>query len=237
MTSVAAKTTAPGGSGNSSARRELVLGEILEQATRLFADRGYEGTTLADIAESVGITRPALYNYIGSKDDLLGALVADVSQRMAVALEEIRARDADPGAKVRAMVELVVEQRLAWPDRFRVLDREEASLPEEFATAHRQAKRDVLAHMQAVIADGIEAGQFRRCDGRLAALSIIGMCNWTAWWVSSSNPPDPRVVVPELAANAEAMLRAPDGNLGGPLGAVRRIRDELAYVERELSGG
>ncbi len=235
MTSVAPKTTASGGSSHSSARRELVLGEILEQATRLFAERGYEGTTLQDIAESVGITRPALYNYIDSKDDLLGALVADVSQRMAVALAEIRTRQADSGAQIRAMVELVVEQRLASPDRFRVLDREEASLPEEFAAAHRQAKRDVLAHMQAVIAEGIEAGQFRRCDERLAALSIIGMCNWTAWWVSSSKPPEPRPVVTELAANAEAMLRAPDGNAGGPLGAVRRIRDELAYVERALS--
>ena len=233
---MAAKTTATSGSSsNSSARRELVLNEILEQATRLFAERGYEGTTLQDIAESVGITRPALYNDIGSKDDLLGALVADVSQRTAVALLDIRGQAADPGARIRAMVELVVEQRLASPDRFRVLDREEASLPGEFVAAHRQAKRDVLAHIQAVIAEGIGAGQFRRCDERLVVLSIIGMCNWTAWWVSSSNPPDPRPVVTELAANAEAMLRAPEGNPGGPLGAVRRIRDELAYVERALS--
>ena len=39
----------------------------------------------------------------------------------------------------------------------------------------------------------------------------------------------------ELTANAEAMLRSPEGNAGGALGAVRRIRDDLAYVERALS--
>jgi AcrR family transcriptional regulator len=232
MAHVAAKSGTP--AGTTSARRELVLNEILEQATRLFAARGYEGTTLQDVAESVGITRPALYTYIASKEDLLGALVADLSQRTAVALKEIREQPTLAGPRIRAMVELVVRQRLAAPDRFRVLDREEASLPEDYARRHQKAKRDVLAHMRAVVADGVASGEFRPCDDRLAALSIIGMCNWTAWWVSSTEPPDPEPVVAELTANAEAMLRAPGGQAGGALGAIHRIRAELSYVERSL---
>lgn len=214
-----------------------MLNEILEQATRLFAARGYDGTTLQDIAESVGITRPALYNYISSKDDLLGALVADVSQRTAKALQEISEQPLDPGTKIRAMAEVVLRQRLASPDRFRVLDREEASLPEDLARSHRKAKREVLERFRAVIADGIALGKFRPCDDRLAALSIIGMCNWTAWWVSSSKLPESGQIVAELTANAEAMLRSVEGDAGGVLGAVRRIRDDLAYVERALSEG
>ena len=43
------------------------MSEILEHATRLFAERGYDGTTLQDIADAIGITRPGLYNYISSK--------------------------------------------------------------------------------------------------------------------------------------------------------------------------
>lgn len=133
------------------------------------------------------------------------------------------------------MAEVVLRQRLASPDRFRVLDREEASLPEELARRHQEAKRDVLERFRDVIAEGIALGKFRPCDDRLAALSIIGMCNWTAWWVSSSKPPESGPIVAELTANAEAMLRSPEGNAGGALGAVRRIRDDLAYVERALS--
>jgi AcrR family transcriptional regulator len=233
MALVAAKSSAS--TAGASTRRELVLAEILEHATRLFAARGYEGTTLQDVAEAVGITRPALYTYIGSKDDLLGALVSDLSQRTASALKEIRERPAPAGARIAAMVELVVRQRLAAPDRFRVLDREEASLADDHARRHQKAKRDALSHMRGVITDGIAAGEFRPCDDRLAALSIVGMCNWTAWWVSSATPPDPEPVVAELATNAEAMLRAPDGHAGGALGALRRIRAELSYVEKSLS--
>jgi AcrR family transcriptional regulator len=55
----------------SSSRRELVMSEILEHATRLFAERGYDGTTLQDIADAIGITRPGLYNYISSCSLLL----------------------------------------------------------------------------------------------------------------------------------------------------------------------
>ena len=50
------------------------MSEILEHATRLFAERGYDGTTLQDIADAIGITRPGLYNYISSKEQLLAAL-------------------------------------------------------------------------------------------------------------------------------------------------------------------
>ena len=56
---------------SSSTRRDLVMSEILEHATRLFAQRGYDGTTLQDIADAIGITRPGLYNYINSKEQLL----------------------------------------------------------------------------------------------------------------------------------------------------------------------
>jgi AcrR family transcriptional regulator len=47
------------------------MSEILEHATRLFAERGYDGTTLQDIADAIGITRPGLYNYISRRNSCL----------------------------------------------------------------------------------------------------------------------------------------------------------------------
>ena len=46
--------------GRASTRRALVEQEIYEQATRLFAERGFAGTSFQDIADAVGLTRPAL---------------------------------------------------------------------------------------------------------------------------------------------------------------------------------
>src|SRR4051795_7168456 len=50
-----------------SARRE----ELTRIAARLFAERGYQGTSLADLAEELGVQKPSLYHHIASKEDLL----------------------------------------------------------------------------------------------------------------------------------------------------------------------
>ena len=56
-------------------RRELVENEIYEHATRLFAERGFAGTSLQDIASAVGLLKGSIYYYIKTKEDLLYELV------------------------------------------------------------------------------------------------------------------------------------------------------------------
>jgi AcrR family transcriptional regulator len=225
-------------SRTSSSRRELVMSEILEHATRLFAERGYDGTTLQDIADAIGITRPGLYNYISSKEQLLDALVRDVSENTAHIVHAVRLRtDLSPAEKLRAVVRELVLQRAGAPERFRVLDRTEAALPEEVAALHLKARREVLAEMRTIIEEGVARGEFRPRDERLAALSVIGMCNWVAWWFhpGSGHPAEP--VAGQLAQNAVDMLAYPEG--AGPLTpaphrAMQVVRENLDYLERFL---
>jgi AcrR family transcriptional regulator len=222
----------------SSSRRELVISEILEHATRLFAERGYDGTTLQDIADAIGITRPGLYHYISSKEQLLAALVRDVSENTVHIVRAARLRtDLSSVEKLRAVVRALVLQRAGAPERFRVLDRTEAALPEEVAAVHLQARREVLAEMRTIIEEGVSRGEFRPRDERLAALSVIGMCNWVAWWFhpASSHPAEP--VADQLAQNAVDMLAYPQ-DTGSPAAAPHRalqtVRENLDYLERFL---
>src|ERR1700734_1217775 len=104
----------------SSSRRELMMSEILEHATRLFAARGYDGTTLQDIADAIGITRPGLYHYITSKEQLLAALVRDISENTAHIVRAVRFRtDLSSVEKLRAVVRGLVLQRARAPEHFR----------------------------------------------------------------------------------------------------------------------
>src|SRR5262245_21085379 len=73
---------------NAKPRRE----EIIDQATRLFAERGYEGTSMADLADRVGMRKASLFYHFASKDVLYAAVlerlvsaVAEVVQRAATA--------------------------------------------------------------------------------------------------------------------------------------------------------
>ena len=93
--------------GATTARRELVENEIYEHAIRLFAERGFAGTSLQDIADALGITRPALYYYVKSKDELLAKLAADVAGGSAAQIAELAARpDLDAAGKLREIARL-----------------------------------------------------------------------------------------------------------------------------------
>ena len=111
-------------------RRELIVGEVLDTATELFAVKGYEATSLQDIADAVGVSRPALYHYLSSKEDLLVMLVEGVSQSLAEVLGELRERpDLTPSEKISMVTYQLVRQRVQHPGRFRILDRSRPSCP------------------------------------------------------------------------------------------------------------
>jgi Tetracyclin repressor-like, C-terminal domain len=105
----------------------------------------------------------------------------------------------------------------------------------DIAAQHLKARREVLVEMRTIIEEGVSRGEFRPRDARLAALTVIGMCNWVAWWFhpGASHPAEP--VAGELAQNAVDMLAYPDST-GSPATAPHRalqmVRENLDYLER-----
>lgn len=221
-------------------RRKLLMGEIVERATQLFAERGYEGTTLQDVADAVGLSRPNLYNYVRSKEELLVAMVEAASREAANSLRAIRERpDLDPAQKLRALVRALVMERASNPAQFRTLDRSEQALPSDIAKQHLDSRRVVLREITGVLDEGIVAGHFRTLDSRVTALSIIGMCNWVAWWFhpAPTHPADP--VADQIAALALAMVAQVDDRRPSaptPLGAIALLQQDLDYLTKLLQG-
>jgi AcrR family transcriptional regulator len=218
-------------------RNGLVQQEILEHATRLFALRGYAGTSLQDIADAVGLTRPALYYYVKGKDELLAKLVAEITEESAASIGAIARRaDLDPAAKLRAIVKASVQRQAEHAARFRLLLLSEAELPAEIAAAHEAGRRAVLKSIAGVINRGVEEGVFRPVDARIVALGVLGMNNWVAWWFT---PDRDRIetVAEELADLAVAsLLDAPDRAVAepGPAGVLKLLRHDLDRLERML---
>jgi AcrR family transcriptional regulator len=225
------------GSPRSNARRELVEDQILAQAARLFAQRGFAGTNLQDIAESVGMTRPALYYYVRSKEEILSRLVAEGTEAPAAEIKRlVNAPDADAATRLRAVAYSIALRRATDPFQLQLLVRSESELPADLARSYRAAQRATLRELVALIDGGIEAGEFRPVDATSAALAIVGMCNWVAWWQESLDSRTPDEVARQLADLALAMVRQVDdsgqGTKGGPEAAIARIRSELDYLNR-----
>ncbi|OIJ28016.1 TetR/AcrR family transcriptional regulator [Nocardioides luteus] len=233
----AAKDAEPARSG---VRRSLVEQEIYDHATRLFAERGFAGTSFQDIADAVGLTRPALYHYVSSKDELLAKLVAEITQDSATGIQAIAARDdIDATRKVHEIVAMSVRRQAESAARFQLLIRSEADLPDGIAATHTSGRRAVLKAMAGVIEDGVAQGAFRPVDPRVAALGLLGMNNWVAWWYQPDERNDLDHICEQLADMAVASLRNPDGDAASraePRDVLRLIRRDLDHLEDLLDG-
>lgn len=228
--------TPPKRRGRPSVRRELVEREIKQNAARLFAEHGVAGTTLQDIADATGLTRQAVYHYVANKDDLFAQLVSEIADQPAQLLHEINSMDDVPAPdKLRHMAHSLALLQMSNPDRFRLTIRSESDLPEHLAASYRTSRRRVLKELIAVIEAGIADGSFRHVNARTAALGIIGMLNWIAWWYRDRD--DEQSTADDLADMAVRTVANDAGQSQSPTvpAILANVRRELDLVER-LSG-
>ncbi|GAA1619152.1 hypothetical protein GCM10009789_86160 [Kribbella sancticallisti] len=225
--------------GRSNTRRDLVESQIIAEATRLFAERGFAGTSLKDIADATGLTRPALYHYVKNKDEILAKLVSELAEGPARALRAIR-RQSELGAaeKLRRIAHAIALQQATEPAKFQLLIRSEADLPEELVGPYDTSRREVLSEIVAVIEAGVESGEFRPVDARVAALAIIGQCNWVAWWHRPGTPEDNARVagtIADLAVASVASSDAAEVEADPRIRALERLKQDVRHLERLLA--
>jgi AcrR family transcriptional regulator len=217
-------------------RSKLVERRILDAAAEMFADKGFASTTLQDIAGAFGASRPAIYYYFDSKDALLQALMDEVTLAAADAAAAVRRQPKlTPRERMRTAVYNHVRWVLSRPARFRLLERTEAELPPALKARHDKAKRELLESFTAMIRDGIKLHAFRPVDERVIAFTIIGMCNWAAWWFRPDGPKTAEQVadiIADFALGALALSEDRQPREAGIAGMVGILRQDLDRLER-----
>jgi AcrR family transcriptional regulator len=219
-------------------RRERMISDIIDHATRLFAENGYAATTLQDIADSMGLSRPTLYRYIRNKEELLTQLVADFSQESARALATIAKRsDLDEVGRLKAAIADLTARHAEHPLRFRVLVLNEAQLPETVAPAARRARRAVLDRLLAIFEDAVGTGAVRAVDAHVAVFFLLGAVNWVGWWYTPGGRLDPATLadsIVDLALNGllnQSGARSLSDILGSIVGDAT-LAQQLIKAER-----
>ncbi|GAA3124847.1 TetR/AcrR family transcriptional regulator [Streptosporangium carneum] len=223
-----------------SSRKELMSNTVLEKAAVLFAERGFAGTSLRDIAEAMGMTRPALYYYFDSKETLLRELVRGITGVGSQELRKLRERtDLSAAEKLRTVVIGTAVRVAESPVRFRLLERNEAELPDSILQEHSASKGRILDELSAIIGDGVRSGEFRPVNERITAFSVIGMINWIAWWYNPQGPSSPEEIAEEMyTLVSRGLLRGEDRvPARGIEGAVALLREDLTHLERLLADG
>lgn len=160
--------------------------KIIEVAARVFRQKGYASTTLADIAEAFGVDRASLYYYVPGKQRLFEEVISEAVAANIRHAEDIEESDAAPDEKLRLLcVDLMESYAAHYPYLYVYIqenmnDRSDsAPLSPELNALNRRYERTVIA----IVREGIECGILRtNASPRVIAYGIIGMLNWTYRW-------------------------------------------------------
>lgn len=239
------EATSPEGSGKEAGEGQITPRAVqfrrsmLNAAAELFAERGFGGTNLRDLADALGMSRPGLYYHFSSKEAILEALIEEVTFSFAEQLANIASQtDQDPEEGLRHVVKVSTLWILENSVMFRVLDRSEADMPVELRVKHDASKKAILAHFTQIIERGIAIGKFRPVDPHVAGLTISGMRNWAAWWFKPEGRMHRHEVADMIAEMAVRSLLRPDAHRSRSdrIGDVMRIlKEDVAHLDHLLS--
>jgi AcrR family transcriptional regulator len=157
--------------------------ELTRQAARLFAEKGYHGTSIGDLAEAIGVQKGSLYAHIESKADLLWEVARDGAAAFHAALDAVP--DALKATEkirlaLRAHLRVVAEQldvATVFIREWRYLDGERR---EEFLAERRRYEE----RFRALFREGRELGELRTdLDDATATLLALSAANWAYTWL------------------------------------------------------
>ena len=157
--------------------------ELTRQAARLFAERGYHGTSIGDVAKALGVQKGSLYAHIDSKQDLLYSAMREGADAFHAALdavpEDVKVTDRIRLA-LRAHLRVVAEQL----DVATVFVREWRYLEGDRAAEFIAERRRYEERFRALFREGRELGELRTdLDDQAAVLLVLSAANWAYTWL------------------------------------------------------
>jgi AcrR family transcriptional regulator len=157
--------------------------EIVEKAAELFAERGFDATSIQDIAEAAGIRKASVYAHVTQKDDLLRIIFEDYIAVAVDNAQSVYASDATATAKLTEIVRFLFGSIGRYRSHVAVFLQESRYL-DSVGFEEVRRRRDVWERtVVAILRDGMESGEFRRsAHPRIQAFLLVGMVQWTYRW-------------------------------------------------------
>ncbi|MGN0123447.1 MAG: TetR/AcrR family transcriptional regulator [Rhodococcus sp. (in: high G+C Gram-positive bacteria)] len=168
---------------------DKVAATLITAAVATMAAKGYHGTSVRDIASEAGVAVGSLYNYFGSKQELLALILNRGLDALVEETEEaLLAAGSDPVDRLRAIVGVHVGQHTKAPRESLLGNSELRSLePQHYAVV--VTKRDVQRRMfDRVVVDGVDRGVFTTKTPVDTARFIVSACTAVAGWFHPDGP-------------------------------------------------
>jgi len=182
-----------------SARWEARRAAIVDTSARVFARQGYHATGIAELCDANELGKGALYHYIGSKEALLAAIHDRVMDEVTAGADRVAGAGGSPSARLAMLGEELLDVIHRYPDHVWVFLHDFPALTGDRAAQFRRRRRDYERRVEAVVREGVDAGEFRAVDPWLTARAWLGMHNYTYLWLKPGGRLSARAVARPFA--------------------------------------
>ncbi len=194
---MAARETGPAGGSRADEQRRRILGAAVE----VFSRRGYRAASMNDIAVGVGLSKPSLYHYWRTKQDLLVTVYEEVLDESLSGARAIVAAAPTPLEAVRGLIVERVAYTCEHQDLLKICFEEESELPASLAEPILERRRA----FEAVVLGAVEAqlavsGRELPMAPKTFVNTCLGAANWVYKWYDPAGPLTPRELGERVAA-------------------------------------
>lgn len=181
---------------------------IVDAARRLFYEKGYERTTLDDIAERLQVTKPFIYSYYKTKSELLHEIAQQCISQCLQAQSRILNSKLSIPEKLSRIVEEVAQIIIENQANTIIYLREEMNLDWRVAQKIREQRNDFDHKNIKLLRDGARSGSFKLVDERVTARCIGGMLVWCALWYRDLGVLSPSAIAKLVSETVMRMVGA-----------------------------
>lgn len=173
--------------------------EIVDLSAKVFAERGFHGTSTVELCDANGLGKGALYYYISSKEELLAAIHDRVMDEVMAGADRVAATGGSPTHQLKAHGEALIDVITRYPHHVWVFLHEFPALTGDNARQFRARRRAYEDRIEAVLRGGVETGEFAPMDPALTARAWLGMHNYTYLWLDPRGSISPAEVAARFA--------------------------------------
>lgn len=181
--------------------------DVVATAGRMFAEKGYHGTSMRDLGKELGLLGSSLYSHIDSKEDLLVEVVDEGARLFLDSADKATAVDGTAGERLRALIAGHVDVVLDHQDVVRTYLNEARMLDEGHRSRVVESRDAYEMMFRSVIEQGVDSGEFRAdVAPKIAAIFILSILNALERWYRPDGDLDRNRIVEAISRSATASL-------------------------------
>ena len=158
--------------------------EILQTASRLFSERGYNAVSMRDLAQALGIKAASLYNHIDSKQELLATIVLAVAEEFTDSMNEIISSRTSTEEKLKAVVDLHVRITVEKSKDLYSLNNDWMHLKEPNLTYFLDMRSGYEENFRKILKKGVKNKEIQNLNVEVMLFSILSSLRRLNQWYS-----------------------------------------------------